>query len=77
MPNPHLGEFTSFQNMKKIEQQDGTKSDKLKPADKNDPDSYKTRKGKVKGFVDYLSENEIQFLTHQMKEKLANYFNYN
>ena len=55
--------------MQKIEQNTEIKSDRLKPADKNDKDTYKTRKGKIGGYKDYLSKDEIKYLTLKMKEQ--------
>jgi len=48
----------------------------LKPADQSNQDSYKTRKGKVKGFADHLEEADIGFLNRAMREKLSAYFGY-
>lgn len=40
----------------------------LKEIDKNNPESYKFRKGKVKGYVDYLSPEDIDFVNHQIEQ---------
>jgi hypothetical protein len=49
---------------------------KLKPGDKNDPESYKTRRGKVGGYIDYLSSEEIEYLNQKMKTSLSDIYNY-
>ncbi len=69
--------FASFNNMRKIEEKGGTRSDKLKPADINDTASYKTRKGKIGDYKNYFSEQEIKYLNKKMKNNLSSYFGYN
>ena len=70
-------EFASFSNMRKIEAENPTKSITLKPANINDTNTYKTRKGKVGGYKNYFSEKEINYLNNKMKEKLSPFFGYN
>lgn len=67
--------FSSFDNMKKMEAI-GSGSWRLSPADRNDPESYKARKGKVGGYRDYLDEQQIEHLTCLMNKKLSPWFNY-
>lgn len=51
--------FADFQNMKKLEMS-GTFSDAiLKPGDPDDPESFKVRKGKVGGYVDYVDPKDL------------------
>ena len=69
-------EYASFENMRKMEAQGQFKSGILKPADQSNQDSFKTRKGKVKGFADHLEEADIGFLNRAMREKLSAYFGY-
>lgn len=40
---------------------------KVAPRSKNNPDSFKTRKGKVGGFKDYLNEEQIAQINQMMK----------
>ncbi len=68
--------FASFDNMRKMESNGKFRSGILNPADKADLDTYKTRKGKVKGYVDYLSNSEIADLDRRMQSQLPNYFGY-
>jgi hypothetical protein len=51
--------YASFDSMKKLEAKDRFDSDKLRPADSGDPESYKVRKGKVGGYKAYLSEDDV------------------
>ncbi|MEW5871982.1 MAG: sulfotransferase domain-containing protein [Chloroflexota bacterium] len=69
-------EFASFENMRKMEAEKKFQSGILNPADQQDGDSYKTRKGKVHGFVDYLSEDEVAALNQKMQEQLSDFFGY-
>lgn len=67
----------SFSNMQKIEKKGGTKSDKLKPADVNDVNSYKTRKGKIGDYKNHFSAQEIEYLNKKMQDNLSPFFGYN
>jgi hypothetical protein len=70
-------EFASFDNMRKMEAEGQFQTSILNPANKSDQDSYKTRKGKVKGFADHLSDSEIQFVNRKMQDELSGFFGYN
>ena len=48
---------------------------RLKPKNKNDPESYKIRRGKIGGYKDYLPQQEIQDLNEKLK-KLNPVFDY-
>jgi hypothetical protein len=69
-------EFASFENMRNMEITNTSPKSKLKPGDKNDPESYKTRRGKVGGYIDYLSSEEIEYLNQKMKTSLSDIYNY-
>ena len=60
--------FARFENMQKMEKEGHFKTGRLKPADLNDPESYKTRRGKVGGYVDYLSEEDIRYIDQVIEE---------
>lgn len=68
--------FASFDNMRKMEAEGRFHSGMLKPANLTDQESYKTRKGKTKGYVDYLSAEEIEALNRRMYAELDPYFGY-
>lgn len=70
-------EYASFRNMRSMEQNDRLQSMKLRPAQNDDFESYKTRSGKVGGFVDYFNEEEIEYLNSKMKETLSDFYKYN
>jgi hypothetical protein len=55
-------EFGRFENMKQLEGADTLGSPWLKAINYADPDSYKVRRGKVGGFVDYLNADDLEFV---------------
>ena len=69
-------EYASFENMRAMEQQGKFQTGILKPADPRSQETYKTRKGKVGGFAEELSKEEVNRLNAQMRQTLASYFNY-
>ena len=68
--------FSSFDSMRKMEREQTFRHGKMKPADKNDTESYKTRKGKVGGYVDYLTDDQIAELNAKMAERLPPFYGY-
>ena len=65
--------FAKFENMKKMEQEE-SQGHKLSPKDKDDPNSFKVRKGKIGSFLDELSESDIEYLEEQIDEHLPSMF---
>lgn len=55
-------EFASFERLRDAEMQNTFKSERLRPGDLQDPDSFKVRRAKVFGYRDYFSEAEIKRL---------------
>lgn len=68
--------FASFDNMRRMEKEGRFPSGILRPADPNDPTSFKTRKGKVGGYEEHLSQPEIEYLTNRIRHELSGYFGY-
>ncbi len=68
--------FASFDNMRKMEMNAEYRSEMLKPADRQNENSFKTRKGKVKGYVDYLSPQDIEQLDKKIHTELSEFFGY-
>jgi hypothetical protein len=66
--------FGSFDNLKKIEMNDAFGHERMRPADKANPESFKVRRGKTGGYVDYLSEDEIAFVNERIETTLDSYF---
>jgi hypothetical protein len=53
--------FSSFENMRRLEAS-GQYRHALRPGDPADPESYKVRRGRIGGYVDYLSSDDIAWL---------------
>lgn len=51
--------FASFEQMKQKEAANFFKSDKLRPGDSRDPQSFKVRQGRVGGFRDHFTEKQL------------------
>ena len=68
--------FAGFDNMQQMEQNRKFRSGRLQPVSVADPESYKVRRGRVGGYVDYLSADEIAMLTNKMESKLSPLFGY-
>ena len=58
--------FSSFKNMRKMEEEDKFNSNKLRAVNKSEQESYKTRKGKVGGYKEYFEEKETEFLNKKI-----------
>lgn len=61
-------EFSSFDNLKKMESEDHFKSSRLKPRDISDPESFKVRKGKIGNYTEYLSEDDIGYINELIEQ---------
>jgi hypothetical protein len=60
--------FALFSNMKKMEETNVFKSTKMEVVDQDDQDSYKVRKGKVNGYTEYLSEEDVRYIDDVIRE---------
>jgi hypothetical protein len=69
-------EFASFDNMRKMEAENRFQSGILNPGENDDQESYKTRRGNIGGYREYLSQDEIDVLDHKIKDELSPYFGY-
>jgi hypothetical protein len=69
-------EFSSFDNMRGMEMRADFRSGRLRPRDRNDMDSFKTRKGVVGGYVDYLEPEQIERIERRISEQLDPFFGY-
>jgi hypothetical protein len=68
--------FASFENMRAMEKGDVLKTGRLRARDPGDAESFKTRKGKVGGYVDYLGPDEIVWMERKIRETLDPSFGY-
>ncbi len=62
--------FSDFEKMKEREAQGATDVSILAASDESDSDSYKVRRGKVGGYVDYLSPEEKDRVDQMVRERL-------
>ena len=67
--------FASFDNMRNMEKNGSFSSGMLNPVNLSDKESFKTRKGKIGGYYDYLDDEEIARLNQKMSA-LSNFFGY-
>jgi hypothetical protein len=70
-------EFAAYDNMKKMEQDKFFKGSgaRVKPGDKDNPQSFKVRKAKVGGYRDYFTDEQCEQL-QQMVAELDPMFGY-
>jgi len=69
-------DYASFDRMRKMELDDHFGSDKLRPGDRSDHESFKTRKGRVGGHVDDLPPEQIRELDLRIARDLNPEFGY-
>lgn len=68
---PRAVEQSSFQSMLGMEKAQRFGDDhRLKPVNPTDRQTYKMRRGKVGGYVDYLTREDIHYIDQLLKEKL-------
>jgi sulfotransferase family protein len=58
--------FSRFGNMRKMEASLEYDRQLLQPGDANDPESYKVRRGKIGGYVDYLDPTDVEYADKAM-----------
>ncbi len=70
--------FAAFDSMRAREQQrsDGTVRHSLVAGDRENPDSYKTRRAKIGGFVDYFDDQQIATINGLLDPDLLKFFGY-
>ena len=68
--------FASFENLRKLEASDFFKNSRLSPRNREDPDSFKVRRGKVGGYLDYFDERQIREMEDRVRSQLSAVFGY-
>lgn len=63
----HAVDQCQFDRMRDYEARGVFRSKTLMPGDPSDPDSFKVRRGRVGGYVDYLSGEDLRFIREQCK----------
>ena len=64
-------EYARFDNMRALEKKNAFGSARLRPGDQADPESFKTRKGKVGGYREYLTAGDIDWMNARIRERLS------
>ncbi len=74
----HALEYASLDNMRKLETSNDLSSSnrRLAPKDINNPDSFKVRRGKVGGYRDYFTEQELATIEDYISHHLVSGFGY-
>ena len=57
-----------WENLRRAEAADAFRSASLRAANPADPESYKVRRGKIGGYVDYLSPGDIAYIDEREAE---------
>lgn len=70
--------FASFESMRRREQQQSglTARQALAARDKDNPDTYKARRGKIGGFVDYFDQAQMAVIYELLDPELMAFFGY-
>jgi len=71
-------EFASLENMKKLEENGPSRGGgmRLKSGDRGNPESFKTRRGKVGGYRDYFDDEQVAVVDKLVEEGLDPVFGY-
>jgi hypothetical protein len=69
-------EFASFDNMHRMECSGAFRHRRLCPMNPGDRESYKTRRGQVAGYRDYLSSEDIDLLDARIRAELDPFYGY-
>lgn len=67
-------EASSFRNMREMESSKSLSKNRMRPKDESDPRSYKMRKGKVGGYREQLSEEDVAYIDQVIRERLDPYY---
>jgi hypothetical protein len=62
--------FASFESLKRKEREDFFQNQRLRAKDVDDPDSYKVRRGKVGGYRDYFTPEQIAVIDAELARRL-------
>ncbi|SFD36874.1 Sulfotransferase domain-containing protein [Thiohalospira halophila DSM 15071] len=67
-------EFCDFNNMRKLEASNALGTSRLAARDTSDPESFKTRKGEVGGYRDYLQGENLAHVERVINERLDPFY---
>lgn len=69
-------EFNRIDALRRREKSGEYQSSRLRPGNASDPESFKARKGKIGGFVDYLDPEDIARMTEVIREEMDPWYRY-
>jgi hypothetical protein len=69
-------EYGDFKNMRKLEMSNKINDYRMKPGDKSDPNSFRTRKGKSGGYLEELSAEDIAYVDKLMQKTMPKFLGY-
>ncbi len=71
-------DYASFENMRRLESQNTSwlNGGRMKAKDPSQPESFKTRRGKVGGFRDYFSDAEVEAILDYVDRRLDPVYGY-
>jgi hypothetical protein len=64
-------EYASFSNMRRMSMNELQHVKRFAPTDPGNPDSFKVRRGKVRGYLDYLTAADLTYVEERMAERLS------
>jgi hypothetical protein len=67
----HAVEFGSFDNMRKLEESGYFHNSSMSLRNKSDPNMLKVRRGKVGGFRDYFTDDQVAIMLEMMNSRLS------
>lgn len=67
----HAVEFASFDNMRKLEQAGYFHNSGMALRNRKDPDTLKVRRGKVGGFRDYFTDDQVAIMENMVRNRLS------
>lgn len=68
--------FTDFDNMRKMEKDNTFSGPRMTTNQTDNPEAFKTRRGKVGGYVDYMNPGTIAFVTEYVDQHLSPMYGY-
>lgn len=69
-------EFSKFDNMRKLEGSNAYGSNRLRPADASDPESFKTRRGKIGGYREYMTPTDLEYVDERIRTQLSSFYDF-
>jgi alcohol sulfotransferase len=69
-------EFGRFDNLKELERRKAFRGGRMRPADPDNPESYKVRRGKVGGYRDYFDHQQVAVIDQLTSSTLSPFYGY-